>query len=189
MGRGRDRGVRPPPESHLKAFLAAWVTHSSRVQTSRVRILLKLELDCTPDVAWKAIRSPAVLERVSFPLTAFTSLEAGGFPEIWQGGDHHVLVKAFGVADVGTQNIGISFPKPRNGARIMRDSGPPLSGPLATLTRWQHQLAVSALPDGRTLYRDQLRFSAGAATLLVWPMLWAFWQWRGYRMRRLAPTW
>ena len=154
-----------------------------------MRVLLKLELDCSPDVAWRAIRSPAVLEKVSFPLTAFTSLEADGFPEVWEQGDHHVLVRAFGVADVGTQNIGISFPKPRSGARIMRDSGPPLRGPLALLTRWQHQLAVSALPDGRTLYRDQLKFSAGAATLLVWPMLWAFWQWRGIRMRKLAPSW
>ena len=189
MGCDRDRGVCTPPESHLETLLAAWVTHSSRVQTAEMRVLLKLELDCSPDAAWTAIRSPAVLERVSFPFTAFTSLEADGFPERWEAGDHRVLVRAFGIADVGTQNIGISFPKPRRGARIMRDSGPPLRGPLALLTRWNHQLAVSELPDGRTLYRDQLKFSAGAATLLVWPMLWAFWQWRGYRLRKFAPTW
>jgi hypothetical protein len=189
MGGDHDGGVCAPSESHLKTLLAAWVIHSSRVQTAGMRVLLKIELDCTPDAAWQAIRSPAVLEKVSFPLTAFTSLEAGGFPDTWETGDHHVLVRAFGVADVGTQNIGISYPKPRAGARIMRDSGPPLSGPLALLTRWQHQLAVSALPDGRTLYRDQLTFSAGAATLLVWPMLWAFWQWRGFQLRRLAPSW
>jgi hypothetical protein len=154
-----------------------------------VRILLKLELDCTPDAAWRAIRSPAVLTQVSFPLLAFDSLEAGGFPELWPGGDHHVLVRALGIADVGTQNVGISYPRERGGARIMRDSGPPLSGPLAIITRWQHQLAVSPLPDGRTLYRDELRFSAGLTTPLVWPGLWAFWQWRAAGIRRLAATW
>ena len=154
-----------------------------------MRILLKLELDCTPDAAWRAIRSPEVLAQVSRPFTAFDSLEAGGFPELWTPGDHRVLVRAFGLLDAGTQIIGISFPRRRDGVRVMRDSGPPLSGPLALITRWQHQLAVSALPDGRTLYRDQLRFSAGLATPLVWIGLWAFWQWRAAGIRRLAPSW
>ena len=48
---------------------------------------------------------------------------------------------------------------------------------------------LSATADGRTLYRDQLRFSAGPLTLLVWPVLWAFWQWRGRRIRSLARDW
>ena len=154
-----------------------------------MRILLKLELDCTPDAAWRAIRSPAVLEQVSFPLTAFDSLEQGGFPELWSEGDHRVLVRAFGLADAGTQNLGISFTERPGGVRIMQDSGPPLSGPLTLITRWRHRLAVSGLPDGRTLYRDELAFSAGLATPLVWPALWAFWQWRAAGIRRLAPTW
>ena len=154
-----------------------------------MRILLKLELDCTPDAAWRAIRSPAVLEQVSSPITAFDSLEEGGFPELWSEGDHHVLVRAFGLVDAGTQNIGISFPRRSDGVRVMLDSGPPLSGALALITRWRHRLAISALPDGRTLYRDELSFSAGLATPVVWPALWAFWQWRAVGIRRLSATW
>lgn len=154
-----------------------------------MRILLKLELDCSPDAAWRAIRSPAVLEQVSFPLTAFDSLEPGGFPELWSEGDHHVLVRALGILDAGTQNLGISFSQRPDGTRIMQDAGPPLSGPLTLITRWRHRLAVSALPGGRTLYRDELSFSAGLATPVVWPALWAFWQWRAVGIRRLAATW
>ncbi len=154
-----------------------------------MRILLKLELDCTPDAAWRAIRSPAVFQQVSAPFTAFDSLEQGGFPELWPEGDHRVLARAFGLVDAGTQNIGISFPRRTDGVRVMRDSGPPLSGPLAIITRWRHQLAVSALPDGRTLYRDELSFSAGLATPLVWLGLWAFWQWRAVGIRRLSSSW
>ena len=154
-----------------------------------MRILLRLELDCSPDAAWTAIRSPAVFAAVSAPLMAVESLETGGFPELWPGGDHRVRLLALGLVDAGVQNIAISFPARREGVRVMRDSGPPVSGPVALITRWQHQLAVSALPDGRTLYRDQLVFSAGLATPVVWPALWAFWQWRAARMRRLAATW
>ena len=50
-------------------------------------------------------------------------------------------------------------------------------------------MAVSALPDGRTLYRDQLLAHAGALDLVAWYPTWAFWQWRGLRLRQLAPTW
>jgi hypothetical protein len=73
--------------------------------------------------------------------------------------------------------------------RAMRDTGRGLSGPLAAITSWQHTLTVAPTDDGRTLYRDQLKFEAGALTPLLWPMYWAFWQWRAIRMQQLAPGW
>lgn len=153
-----------------------------------MRVLLKLVLDCEPDAAWRAIRSPGVLGEVSAPLTVFESLEASGFPELWEAGDHPVRVRAFGILPLGDQVIGISFPE-LPGVRAMRDTGRGLDGPLALVTEWQHTLTVAPYPGGRTLYRDQLKFSAGPLTLLMWPLYWAFWQWRAIGMKRLAPGW
>ena len=149
-----------------------------------MRVLLKIVIDCAADTAWDAIRSPRVLCDVSAPLTVFESLEEGGFPERWEAGDHPVRVRAGGIVPIGNQIIGISFPD-LPGVRAMRDTGRGLSGPLALITSWQHTLTVAPTADGRTLYRDQLRFEAGALTILLWPMYWAFWQWRGIRMRQL----
>lgn len=154
-----------------------------------VRVLLKLVLDCSPDAAWVAIRSPRVLAQVSSPFTSFESLEPEGFPDVWLAGEHPVLVKAFGLVPIGEQIIGISFPPTKPGVRMMRDTGRGLSGPLATVTKWRHSLAVAETAHGRTLYRDQLEFEAGALTLLLWPVYWAFWQWRGSGMKRLAASW
>ena len=70
---------------------------------------------------------------------------------------------------------------------MLRDGGGALTGPLAVFDRWDHRMAVSALPDGRTLYRDQLLARAGALDLVAWYPTWAFWQWRGMRLRQLAP--
>lgn len=158
-----------------------------------MRVLLKLTLDCTPDAAWRAIRNPEVFAAVSAPLTTFTSLEPGGFPESWSEGDHPVQVKALGLVPIGEQVIGISFPAApdadKDGVRIMRDTGRGLSGPLALVTRWEHTMAVSSAPGGRTRYRDRLVFEAGPITVLLWPVYWAFWQWRAIGMRRLAPGW
>lgn len=72
---------------------------------------------------------------------------------------------------------------------MLVDSGGALNGAMSVITRWQHTMAVSETEDGRTLYRDQLKFGAGPLTILMWPALWAFWQWRGRRIRRLSRDW
>lgn len=154
-----------------------------------MRVLLKMVLDCEPDAAWRAIRSPAALTAVSAPFTTFVSLEPGGFPEEWPEGSHPVEVRAFGVLPVGDQIIDISYHRKRGDVRIMRDSGEGLSGPLAYVTQWQHSMAVSPAPGGRTLYRDELIFSAGVLTPVFWVGFWVFWQWRAAGIRSLAPSW
>lgn len=154
-----------------------------------MRVLLKTVLDCDPDDAWRAITSPAVLGEVSSPLMVFTSLEPGGFPDQWPEGEHPVQVSALGLLPVGEQVISISFPAFRGGTRMMRDSGYGRSGVFTVVKEWQHSMAVAPARGGGTLYRDQLVFDAGPITPLLWPLYWAFWQWRGLRMSRLAHRW
>jgi hypothetical protein len=92
------------------------------------------------------------------------------------------------LVDAGEQIIDLSFEE-RPGVRLVHDFGRAVSGPLAVVTTWRHTMAVSPLPEHRTLYRDRLVVSAGAATLPVWLGLWAFWQWRGFRIRQLSAHW
>jgi hypothetical protein len=157
-----------------------------------MRVLLKLILDCEPDAAWRAIRSPAVLREVSSPLFTLTARDPDGFPTIWEPGSYPVRVRGAGILPIGSHDIRISFDDHRtDGVRIMRDSGG-----FPGTTSWDHRLAVSPDPAGpdaegrvRTLYRDRLLVSAGPVTPALWYGLWAFWQWRGARMRALAPGW
>ena len=151
-----------------------------------MRVLLKLVLDCKPEAAWRAIRSPAVLQRVSSPLMTFDSLNPNGFPELWSEGEHPVRVAAFGLVPLGEQVIAIDFPPPRDGAMIMRDRGYGVRGVFTAVTSWEHTMAVSPAPGGGTLYRDRLSFEAGALTPLLWPLYWAFWQWRAIGMKRAS---
>ena len=154
-----------------------------------MRILLKLVLDCEPDAAWDALRSPAVFRAVAAPFTTFESLEPDGFPARWSEGPHPVRSKAFGIAPMGEQVIDLSFEERPTGVRRVNDFGHGVSGTLGLITRWRHTMAVSESGDGRTLYRDQLLMGAGALTLPVWFGLWLFWQWRGVRIRALSRGW
>lgn len=151
-----------------------------------MRILLKLTLDCPVDEAFDAITDPRVLQGLFDPVLTLASLEPGGFPERWREGDHEVAIRAFGVLPLGTQVIGGRFIPREDDVRMLRDVGPTTSGILSLIDRWEHTLAVSPLPDGRTLYRDRLRFSAGPLTLAVWAILWPLWQWRGARLRAIV---
>jgi hypothetical protein len=155
-----------------------------------MRVLLKLTLDCDADAAWRAIRSPAVLREVVAPWLDFESLEGTGFPATWPEGPHRLRTLAFGIAPTGEEIIDVSYPGALPpGVRMLRDGGGAVTGPLAAFRHWDHRMAISPLPDGRTLYRDQLRASAGALEPLLWYPTWAFWQYRGMRLKQLAPTW
>ncbi|WP_206737377.1 hypothetical protein [Agromyces albus] len=155
-----------------------------------MRVLLKLTLDCTPDAAWRALKSPAVLREVVAPWLDFTSLETGGLPTEWPEGEHRVRTLAFRRWPAGEEVVDVSYPGGLPaGVRMLRDAGGAITGPFAAFDRWDHRMAVSPLPDGRTLYRDRLLASAGAVDVLAWYPTWAFWQWRGMRLRQLAPGW
>jgi hypothetical protein len=164
-----------------------------------MRVLLKLALECEPDAAWRALRSPAVFRQVSAPIMAFESLDEGGFTDVWSEGEHRVALRAFGRIPAGEQLIVIGTEERFDHVhgkheapvrvRIVHDTGRGLTFPLTLTTSWHHRMAVSALPDGRTLYRDELAFSAGALTPVAWVAYWAFWQWRAIAIRRAARGW
>ena len=159
-----------------------------------MRVLLNLDLDCDVDAAWRALRSPLVLRAVMHPVLGVWPLDPDGFPQTWAPGDHHVEISALTVLNVGEQLIRISYPQAtllrrRDAVRMIRDSGRPTSGLLTVVTKWEHTMAVSPAAGGRTRYRDQLKFSAGILTPLVWAAFWVFWQYRALRIRSLARSW
>ena len=150
--------------------------------------MLKQVLDCEPDAAWSAIRSPEVFRAVAAPLLSFTSAEPHGFAETWTQGEHPVSARLLGLIPVGEQIIDLTFTE-RGDVRFVHDTGQATSGALSIVNYWHHTMAVSPTKDGRTLFRDRLLFDAEPLSLAVWPGLWAFWQWRSLQLKRLAPSW
>jgi hypothetical protein len=156
-----------------------------------MRILQKLVLDCDPDAAWRAVHSPAVFAELYGPLLTVRPLSAGPFPVQWEHGQELAVRMSVGPVPLGTQLIHLvdrTVADARGSeARIVRDAGIPLTGPLASLAVWDHQMAVAPLPGdpARTLWRERLALGGGAAPIL-WPVFWAVWQTRAARLRRLA---
>lgn len=159
-----------------------------------MRVLLKFTIDCDPDAAWRALHSPRAVSELYGPMVDMEPMAPEGLPTTFSPGDDiPVQLTALGAIPLGRQLIHAServVDEPAGRARIFRDSGIPLTGPLAALDVWDHQMAVSPVPGrpDQALWRDRLVIG-GAAAPALWPMLWTVWQWRGARIRALAPTW
>jgi hypothetical protein len=159
-----------------------------------VRILLKFVIDCDVDAAWRALHSPRAVAELYGPLLHVQPLLDAEFPSSWEpGADAGVQLSLGGLVPMGRQLISVSdreVTDEHGEVWIFRDSGMPLTGPLAGLDVWDHQMAVSSAPGdpSRTLWRDRLVIRGGIAPLL-WPALWATWQWREARVKALAPSW
>ncbi|MEJ1156544.1 MULTISPECIES: hypothetical protein [Microbacterium] len=159
-----------------------------------MRIMLKLVIDCDADAAWRALHSPRAVAELYGPVVDMSPLEPQGLPTTWEpGADVAVQLAAFGEIPMGRQFISVSerfVDEPAGRVRIFRDTGIPLTGPLASLDVWDHQMAISPAPGdpSKTLWRDRLVIG-GASAPLLWPVLWATWQWRAARIRALAPSW
>lgn len=157
-----------------------------------MRILLKLVVDCDADAAWRALHSPRAVSELYGPLVTLDPLTPP--PTSWESGrDLAVALSLGGAMPLGRQLIDVSdVVREHRGqrVRILRDTGIPLSGPLAALDVWDHQMAVSPAPGEpcKTLWRERLVIGGTAAPAL-WPLLWAVWQWRAARIRALAPGW
>lgn len=162
-----------------------------------MRIMLKLVLDCDADAAWRALHSPRAVAELYGPLVGLQPMDPAGLPTSLEPGADVPVRLRLGLGDagigLGDQLIHVSeraVADARGPVRILRDSGIPLTGPLAALDVWDHQMAVAPAPGepGRTLWRERLVIG-GPTALALWPVLWAVWQWRAGRLRRLAPTW
>lgn len=161
-------------------------------------------LDCSPDAAWDALHRPEVAAQLYAPALQMRPSES--FPARFATGDRRTVeLRLLGRWRLGTQLIEIEDRDPadpgaseradptadadsHSGARAMRDRGRPLSGPLAALTRWQHQVTILPAPGSRAVWRDELSVG-GAAAALFGPVLWIMWRVRRWKIRRLARSW
>lgn len=157
-----------------------------------MRIRTEFTAVCSPAVAWRALHDPHVAAALYAPLLVMDPVTP--MPERLVTGSYaRVRLRAFGFVPVGTQEIRITDQAPdasESCPRTMRDHGRPLSGPLAALTHWQHEITISssAYDPERAVWSDELRIGGAWARAFRLPLA-LMWRWRGHKLRRLARNW
>ena len=91
----------------------------------------------------------------------------------------------------GDQEISISLDTTTHeGVRIVRDAGRGTEGVPALFRSWYHRMAVSRRTRTTRPRRSTATGSSSTRARsrpAIWAGLWPLWQWRGLRLKQLAP--
>jgi len=154
-----------------------------------MKFSLHTTLPCTLSDAWDALHNPEVFQAVSKPFLYFTPVDPPVFPLRYQSKHRYVVAaRALGIVPLGEQEIN-PLTSSEGDQRTFIDNGRGRSGMLGMVTTFRHQMTLRPSGKGGTILIDQLEFSAGALSPLLWVSFRVFWWWRHLRMRALVPQW
>lgn len=152
-----------------------------------MRVHLSTPLNAPPDWVAAQLQSTAVFRHITAPLVRFKRPGGAPWPTHWSPGNLRVQMWLLGLLPMGPQTVRISIEAPAQagGWPTLRDNG---EGML--MRRWDHRITLQALPDGRTLYTDDIEVVARHLPWLMTPLsaafAWVFYRHRQRRWRQLA---
>lgn len=152
-----------------------------------MRVHLSTPLSAPPEWVAAQLQSTAVFRHITAPLIQFHPARGTEWPTHWAPGELALHMRLLGVLPMGPQTVRISIEPAaqRGGWPTLRDNG---EGVL--MRRWDHRITLQPLPDGRTLYTDDIEVIARHLPWLMTPLsaLFAqvFYRHRQRRWRQLA---
>ena len=136
--------------------------------------------NAAPERVWRAIQTPDLWQRVTYPLLTFTPTSGLEMPTKWQVGDRATFqLKGLGFIPAGQHTIQLESIDPEQ--KILRSRE---SGSVASL--WNHTIFIEPHDEGRTLYTDEIDFYAGALTPFVAAFAYFFYRYRQTNWQKLA---
>lgn len=152
-----------------------------------MRVHLSTPLSAPPEWVAAQLQSTAVFRHITAPLIQFHPARGTEWPTHWAPGELALHMRLLSVLPMGPQTVRISIEPAaqRGGWPTLRDNG---EGVL--MRRWDHRITLQPLPDGRTLYTDDIEVIARHLPWLMTPLsaLFAqvFYRHRQRRWRQLA---
>ena len=152
-----------------------------------MRVRLSTPLNAPPEWVAAQLQSTAVFRHITAPLVRFKRPGGAPWPSHWSPGDLPLQMRLLGLLPMGSQTVRVSIePAAQDGAwPTLRDNG---EGTL--MRRWDHRITLQPLPDGRTLYTDDIDVVARYLPWLMTPLSAAFaqlfYRHRQRRWRQLA---
>ena len=152
-----------------------------------MRVHLSTRLNAPPEWVATQLQSTAVFRHITAPLMRFRPVQGARWPAHWEQGEFALDMRLLGVLPMGSQTVRISIePPPQAGGwPTLRDNGDGL-----LMRRWDHRITLEPLPDGTTLYTDDVKVVARHLPWLMTPLSTAFaqvfYRHRQRRWRKLA---
>lgn len=152
-----------------------------------MRVRLSTRLEASPDWVALQLQSTKVFRHITAPVMGFAPANGTAWPAHWTVGALELDMWFLGWVPLGSQSVRISIEPAQQagGWPVLRDNG---QGHL--MRRWDHRILLQALPDGGTLYTDDIDVAARYLPWLMTPLsaffAWLFFLHRQRRWRGLA---
>lgn len=142
-----------------------------------VTIERSVELDAPASRVWSAARSPAAFRYVTWGLLSITGLPRTG--RFVQGSQVDGWLLLCGVLPLHRHHLEVVGLDEATMTLSSHEWG-------GVLRRWDHDIVVEQLDDGRSRYTDRVLIDAGPVTLPVAMFAWSFYRYRQWRWRHLV---
>ncbi len=128
-----------------------------------------------------ALKNPAMMKKVAWPLVIFKPVNLEVFPESWQDGQTYKMnMYLLGFLPMGWQELKISSQQDAD-KYILKDVGPGWA-----VKWWDHQVILAKILENKTHYEEELILSAGFLKPIIWLVMTALFWWRKYRWLKLT---
>jgi hypothetical protein len=169
-----------------KRFISSTITpvniidEFGKPQTGK-KVRVQSIFNAAPEKVFQAVQTPALWQRVTYPVLTFTPAPGIQMPKYWQVGDRATFqLKGLGIIPAGQHTIQLeSIDSTR---RILRSKE---SGSIASI--WNHTVFVEPHGEERTLYTDEIDFFAGVLTPFVAAFAYIFYRYRQTNWQKIAP--
>jgi len=132
-----------------------------------MRVHLATRLNAPPDWVAGQLQATEAFRHVTAPLMRFKPANGAPWPPQWTAGTLEVRMWLLGVLPLGRQTVCISIEPAEQPGHwpTLRDNG---HGGL--MRRWDHRITLEPLPDGTTLYTDDIDVVARHLPWLMTPL-------------------
>lgn len=148
-----------------------------------MKVCISSPLSAPPRLVWDVLQRIDTLRHVASGLLRFTPTDADD--PLWQHAEWQVgetyqmrlwLLNVFPVWEHHLTVASLDHAAHRSGSR---EHG-------GFITQWNHAIWLIPLPEGGTLYTDEIDIDAGWLTVPVGVFAWIFYQYRQWRWRKFA---
>lgn len=140
-------------------------------------------IDWAVTKTFTAMKSPAMMQKVAWPLVIFKPVKPKVFPDMWQDGETYKMnMYLLGFLPMGWQQLEISSEQDVNSNEyILKDIGPGWA-----VKWWDHKVTLKKVSDNSTHYEEQLVLKTGFLGPIIWLGMTVLFWWRKKRWLQIT---
>jgi len=148
-----------------------------------MKFTTSININWPVEKTFDALKSPAMMQQVAWPLVKFKPVEPAVFPDKWQDGSTYKMkMYLLGFLPMGWQELKISSQyNEKENKYLLNDVGPGWA-----VKWWDHKVELKRVSEKVTHYDEELNLTTGLLSPIIWLGMSLLFKWRKNRWLQLT---